>query len=341
MPRWLTKVACRRETRGPRAEAAGPARDARRAWAVLSGRPGARSPLPGVRAPGRGGVEAVPVPAEQRRRINPSRYGFVSRRATLIGLLLLVGGAPLAGQSSRSLLGTHEKMERQHAVADSNAYPFLQTAADVNQFAELGVLVPVDSSVELKLSKVSFPVTRPAVRTFVRRLAHQYFAACGQPLVVTSLTRPLDEQPDNASELSVHPAGMAVDIGRAPQRACRRWLERTLLALQGQGVVEATREQHPAHYHVAVYPHRYLAFLDRLGEDDSGAAPPDAAAVAHTRLASSRAAQRSATYRVQPGDTLGRIAARHGVTVAALKRVNGLRSSLIAPGQVLRIPIST
>jgi LysM repeat protein len=44
------------------------------------------------------------------------------------------------------------------------------------------------------------------------------------------------------------------------------------------------------------------------------------------------------TYVVQPGDNLFRIALRFGTSVTALRAANGLRSNLIVPGQVLRIP---
>ena len=41
---------------------------------------------------------------------------------------------------------------------------------------------------------------------------------------------------------------------------------------------------------------------------------------------------------VRRGDSLERIARRYGATVAGLRRANGLRSSLIHPGQSLRVP---
>lgn len=43
------------------------------------------------------------------------------------------------------------------------------------------------------------------------------------------------------------------------------------------------------------------------------------------------------TYRVRRGDYLGRIASRHGTTVATIKRMNGLRSNNLRVGQRLKI----
>jgi peptidoglycan DL-endopeptidase LytE len=49
-------------------------------------------------------------------------------------------------------------------------------------------------------------------------------------------------------------------------------------------------------------------------------------------------AARTASYVVRPGDTLYHLAATHGTTVQALEAMNGLRSSTIMAGQVLRLP---
>jgi LysM repeat protein len=48
----------------------------------------------------------------------------------------------------------------------------------------------------------------------------------------------------------------------------------------------------------------------------------------------------SGTYMVQKGDTLYDIALRFGVSISDLRRANGLRTSRIYPGDVLRIPTS-
>ena len=44
------------------------------------------------------------------------------------------------------------------------------------------------------------------------------------------------------------------------------------------------------------------------------------------------------SYTVKPGDTLSGIASKFGSTVAAIKKENGLTSSLIKPSQKLRVP---
>ncbi len=46
-------------------------------------------------------------------------------------------------------------------------------------------------------------------------------------------------------------------------------------------------------------------------------------------------------YNVRPGDTLGGIARRHGVSVSQLQSGNGLRGSMIRVGQSIRVPAST
>jgi len=49
---------------------------------------------------------------------------------------------------------------------------------------------------------------------------------------------------------------------------------------------------------------------------------------------------RRARHTVSPGDTLIRIARHYGVTTDALRRANGLRGSLIHPGDTLVVPLS-
>lgn len=245
--------------------------------------------------------------------------------ALLLALALLAGALPAHAQSLR---GSRASLDRQNRVAREHDFTFLRTASQVRTFGERGWLVRVTPNRDFSLHAVSFPYARPEVATFVERLASQYRQACGEKLVVTSLTRPISRQPSNASARSVHPTGMAVDLRWSSKTACRRWLEDTLLDLEKTRVLEATRERYPAHYHVALFPRQYESYLDRL----------------QTRLAQaeagSAAAAAGAAYRVRPGDSLWTIARRTGVTVEQLKQRNDLPSSRIYAGQVIQLPVA-
>ena len=104
----------------------------------------------------------------------------------------------------------------------------------------------------MRLKGVSAPYVRPATRSFLATFAPRYRQACGEALVVTSAMRPTTLHLRNASQRSVHPTGMALDF-RAPGGGCRSWMRRELLAYERRGVVDATEERRPAHFHVVVY----------------------------------------------------------------------------------------
>jgi len=53
---------------------------------------------------------------------------------------------------------------------------------------------------------------------------------------------------------------MAVDL-RKPDGKCLRWLRSTLLELEDTGVIEATEEHNPEHFHVAVFPTKYTRYV--------------------------------------------------------------------------------
>jgi len=286
----------------------------------------------------------------------------MTRTTAAVLLCTAFVASPLAAQTLR---GSSTSVDRQYRVALQHDYSFLESTRDVNRFVDLGLLVPVKGGANYEIHAVSFPYARPAVRTFVDRLSGQYRSACGEQLVVTSLTRPESRQPRNASSQSVHPAGMAVDLRISNKSSCRRWLESTLLSLEKSGVLEATRERYPAHYHVAVFPQQYLSYVAALESRASArlasnttsssaksstatvAAPepasstPSAAAAAGVDEAPAESAPADAgviDYRVNRGDSLWSIAQRYGTSIAELKQINGLRTSRIKAGQVLVVP---
>jgi LysM repeat protein len=78
---------------------------------------------------------------------------------------------------------------------------------------------------------------------------------------------------------------------------------------------------------------RSLILPGQLLQLPSGAASPS------TPTPAANAPAAGGTYTVKAGDSLGRIATRHGVTLSALLAVNNMSaSSLILPGQVISVP---
>jgi len=254
------------------------------------------------------------------RIVHPSiRTAWLAAAVAAVVLIPAAAGA-------QSLDGSAASLDRQNRRAAQNDFTFLRTSADVKRFEAAGLLVPVEGNRDYTLDDVSYRLARPEVRLFIERLAGQYRSACGEPLVVTSLTRPLTEQPDNASPRSVHPTGMAADLRRPPSGPCLRWLERTLLSLEKKGVIEVTLEHSPPHLHVAVFPRQYASYVAALTE------------VPVTRVLAD--ARRATSYTVQRADTLWGISLQFGTTPDALRRANHLASDAIRPGQVLEIPAS-
>ena len=82
-------------------------------------------------------------------------------------------------------------------------------------------------------------------------------------------------------------------------------------------VLDAMLEWHPQHFHVALFPSQYRQHGSEILESGE-----------------------RTHYQVTRGDTLWKIAKRHNTDVLAVKEMNGLRSSRIYEGQVLRLPVS-
>lgn len=252
----------------------------------------------------------------------------VSKTMRYLLVILLTAAFGAGSVQAASLKGSKSSVRQQNQQARAHDYSFLRTATQVRQFAEKGYLVPVRANSNVRLANVSYPYARPEVELFLNRLGSQYRSACGEPIVVTSLTRPTSRQPRNASPLSVHPTGMAMDLRMSSNPRCRSWLERTLLSLESAGVLEATKERRPPHYHVALYPSRYTKHVERI----TGTSPR-----LKGRTISSSGNSKKA-YIVRRGDTLWDIARKHRTSVGSIKTANNMRSTMIKPGQTLQIP---
>ena len=260
------------------------------------------------------------------RRTDTQRAGHASRHA-LVMFALVLGAVGLLSSvaAAQSLRGSAASLDLQNNQALRHDFTFLRGSAQLRRFVDAGLLVRAKGGRNYSLKAVSFPYTRPEVLLFIERLSAQYRRACGEKLIVTSLTRPMSHQPRNASPRSVHPTGMALDLRRPRNRTCRRWLEDTLLELEARTVLDATKERGPPHYHVAVFPSVYAKYVSNMMSRSS-------------RRASATPTQR---HTVRRRDTLWKISSRYGTTAEKIRRANELRSSVIYPGQVLTIPAQT
>lgn len=192
--------------------------------------------------------------------------------------LMLASTASLHAEVVASLRGSPAAMVQQNEVAKSHGLAFYENPEKIRAAVTRGELVELSGNENYEVADfVGFPFLQPAGLVFVERLSAQYREACGQKLVVTSAARPTSGQPSNAHKLSVHPAGMAVDLRVSDRASCRSWLENTLLSLEKRGVLNGIREFRPPHYHVAIFPEPYMAYVEELRSAE--AALPATAAV--------------------------------------------------------------
>jgi LysM repeat protein len=244
--------------------------------------------------------------------------------AVAAGLTLVAGAA-----HAQTLKGSRGSVERMYNQAQRQDLTFYRSGRGVRSAAAEGDLVRLSGNEHYRVADASYPYALASTRTFVQRLASQYHSACGEKLVVTSATRPRSLRLRNSVTESVHPAGMAVDLRKPTRARCLRWLRQTLLDVESEGVIDATEERNPPHFHVAVFPRQYQRYVSSRDGDE----PP-----APRRTASSGSGSGGSTYRVRQGDSLWTIARRNGLTVAQIKSANGLRSSSLTVGQKLVIP---
>jgi LysM repeat protein len=267
--------------------------------------------------------------------------------AKVIAALLLCSGLAQA----QTLMGSAASMEKQYQLARTYGFKFVNTASEVQGNINSRQLVRVNPDRYMELHDVSYPYAVSETKLFLGRLSAQYYSACGEKLMVTSLLRPRNRQPANASVRSVHPTGMAADLRIPVKRSCRAWLENTLLSLEKERVLDVTRERYPPHYHVAVYAKQYETRVATIYGSSFGQpvtelrSQPEREATEVTEVTEVTVAARSAarpvaqqSYVVRKGDSLSEIADRTGVSVPQLRSANGLRGNLINAGQKLRIP---
>jgi len=174
-------------------------------------------------------------------------------------LALAAAAAAIYPTTSRAqtLRGSKPSVEKMYDFALSHGMSFRATPEVIDRDAGAGHLVRLGGSWDYELTNgVGWPYVTPETRRFVEAFAEQYSAVCAAPLVVTSASRPLSRQPRNANPHSVHPAGIAIDLRRPRGGPCLEWTRAALIELENRGIIEATEERHPVHFHVAVLARR-------------------------------------------------------------------------------------
>ncbi|MGZ8455576.1 MAG: DUF5715 family protein [Gemmatirosa sp.] len=193
--------------------------------------------------------------SSQHSSVRPLRSP-VARRLLACALFLAAApalpGAADASLGAQTLRGSRAAVDRAFHTAKRRELPFVRSRREVERRARVGDYVRLSASRNVRLKGVTTPYVRPLTRSFLSTFAARYRKSCGDALVVTSAMRPTSMHLVNSTQKSVHPTGMALDL-RAPGGSCRNWMRKELLAYEKRGVVDATEERRPAHFHVVVY----------------------------------------------------------------------------------------
>lgn len=172
------------------------------------------------------------------------------RLSTAALLALTLASAPLAAQTLR---GSQDAVDESFEHARDRGLTFHRTGRTVRRAAAAGQFVRLGGNANYRVAGVTFPYVLASTRAVVERLAAEYRDVCRERMTVTSAVRPSTRQPRNASDRSVHPTGLAVDLRKPRRSACRAWLRDRLLELEADGAVDATEEFRPPHFHLVVY----------------------------------------------------------------------------------------
>lgn len=222
---------------------------------------------------------------------------------------------PASAYSKASLEGGPESIERAYNYALNNGLFFAKDEEELDSLISAGYFTHIVGNGDYLIRDVRFPFVVSETKKVIEILSSQYINSCGQLMPVTSAVRPLNFILKNSTPKTVHPTGIAFDIGKkGMSKRCRVWLESRLLFLEGNNQIDATREKWPAHYHIVVF----VKNLDK-----------EIIHKLHEQI-----------HIVQGGDSFYEIARTYGISAGELMRRNGLnKGDVIHPGDRLYLPI--
>jgi Family of unknown function (DUF5715) len=193
---------------------------------------------------------------------------------------------------------SRDSLLRQNAEIDRLDLPRIRNEAELQQLIASGDLVPIVANETLRFDPRLDPsrrYCRPWTRDFLDDLSSAYYEEFHSQIQVNSAVRTVQVQkklrrhnrnaaPEKGDTASSHLAGITVDIQRrGMSRAQIQWVERYLMPLRDQGLVEPEEERHQWVFHVAVsdrydsWRQSVLAGVrqDEPPETDNDATPPD------------------------------------------------------------------
>lgn len=165
------------------------------------------------------------------------------------------------------LHGSHDSLVRQNEEIDRLGLPRIADDEQLENLEQQHLLVPIQESSLLTIHPRLAPENRfckPWTRAFLRDLAAAHYRQFHTPIQVNSAVRTVAQQerlrrynhnaaPSSGDTESSHVAGLTVDISRRGMgRAERKWMERYLLELKDQGLIETAEERREPVFHIMV-----------------------------------------------------------------------------------------
>jgi hypothetical protein len=165
------------------------------------------------------------------------------------------------------LHGSHDSLVRQNEEIDRLGLPRIADDQQLQQLEQEHVLVPIRESHILTIHPDLAPQNRYCkswTRDFLHDLAEAHYRQFHTPIQVNSAVRTVAQQarlrrynhnaaPTTGDTESSHVAGLTVDVSRRGMgRGERKWMEKYLLNLKGQGLIETAEERREPVFHIMV-----------------------------------------------------------------------------------------
>ena len=167
-----------------------------------------------------------------------------------------------------ALVGSHEVLLHQNAMADQDGLGRIQNDADLDAMRERGMLVSLPQSQALNVDErlpENRRVARPWTVLFLHDLSREHYQRFHSPLYVTSAVRTVEFQqrlihhngnaaPADGDTASPHLTGQAIDLGKKGMSLSEiAWMRGYLLPLIQSGKIDVEEEFRQSCFHISVY----------------------------------------------------------------------------------------